>query len=73
MCVCSCTFTCIELHVFVDRCLATKVFFRQIAGNVMGVDDHRGRLMMNGDHGPTKLLHAVLQYSLDEWCNYSEL
>ena len=29
------------VYIFVGRCLATKVFFRQIAGNVMGVDDHR--------------------------------
>ena len=30
-----------HVYIFVGRYLATKVFFRQIAGNVMGVDDHR--------------------------------
>ena len=48
------------LYIFVGCCLATKVFFRQIPGYVMGVDDRRVyKLMMKGDHEPTKLLHTL--------------
>ena len=36
--MCVCVYTVL---VLVGRCLAAKVFFRQIAGYVMGVNDHR--------------------------------
>ena len=56
----------VKIVLFVGRFLATKVFFRQIAGYVMGVDDHRvGCMMTKGDHGPTKLLHALTWGAFD--------
>ena len=41
MCMCMCMCVCVCVRVFVGRCLAIKVFFRQIASYLMGVDDHR--------------------------------
>ena len=46
------------VSIHVGRCLVTKVFFKQIAGYVMGVDDHRQADDEKGQ-GPTKLLHAL--------------
>ena len=44
--------------LLVGHCLPTKVFIRQIAGYVMGIDDHRQAGDEKGQ-GPTKLLHAL--------------
>ena len=45
---------------------------------MMGVDDHRGKWMMKGDHGLTKLLYALTWGTFDhvsraprvKACNY---
>ena len=53
----------IYIYIVIYICwllLSNQSFFRQIPGYVMGVDDHRVyKLMMKGDHEPTKLLHAL--------------